>query len=243
MRSTTPQSFTWRGQHVHVYVPFTRAGVAQQIWIENKQGAILVDAGDGTLRDILAHDLSLDKLRGIFFTHGHFDHMGGLHTLLGFLRMIGRKEELPLYSPEGCTEVNAMVIGFISCYADTIPYQIQARTCPPREPFEFAGMTIEVYPMVHYGGIAGAGLLAQVPAAGYRISCRGETVAISGDSAECPALCELVRGADLALIEATFADATKVSKETLAKTHLTEAQAVALGETAKEYRLVHKGSR
>ncbi|MFC1475466.1 MBL fold metallo-hydrolase [Candidatus Zixiibacteriota bacterium] len=191
----------------------------------------------------MSHELKLESLRGIFFTHGHFDHMGGLHSLLGFLRMIGRQEELPLYSPKDCTEVNAAIIGFISCYPETIPFQIFARECPPREVIDFAGMTIEAYPVIHCGDIERAGTLKPVPAVGYRISCNGETVAISGDTADCPALRELIRDADVAFIEATFPSNTEVSKETLAKTHLTEDQAIAIGKTAGEYILVHKGSR
>lgn len=226
-----------------VNVPFTRAGVAHHVWVENEQGAVLFDVGDGALRDILAHDLAPDKLKGIFFTHGHFDHMGGLHSLLGYLRMIGRKEELPIWSPQECTEVNAAIIGFISCYPDTLPFRIHARECPPRTVIEFIGMAVEAFPVVHSGDIVGAGPLTRVPAMGYRISCRGETVAISGDSADCPALRELAKDADIALIEATFPTNTDVGRDVLSQTHLTEGQAIEIGRTAKNYILVHIGTR
>lgn len=240
-----PNNFThtWQGRHLRVNVPFTRAGVAQQIWVENDAGAILIDVGDGALRDILVHELPLDKLRGIFFTHGHFDHMGGLHSLLGFLRMVGRQEELPLYSRKDCTEVNAAIIGFISCYPDTIPFKILARECPVREPFDLAGMIVEAFPVIHSGDIVRAGTLRQVPAVGYRISCNSESVAVSGDTADCPALRELIRDADIAFIEATFPADAEIGKDVPAKTHLTEKQAIEIGKAAKDYILVHIGSR
>jgi ribonuclease Z len=226
-----------------VQVPFTRAGVAHHVWIESEQGAVLFDVGDGALRDILSQELALDKLKGIFFTHGHFDHMGGLHSLLGYLRMVGREAELPIWSPQGCAEVNAAIIGFISCYPDTIPFQIHARECLPRKEIDFIGMAVEAYPVVHSGDIARAGKLSRVPAMGYRISCQGETVAISGDSADCPALRELAKDADIALIEATFPTNTNVSRDVLSATHLTEGQAIEIGRTAKDYLLVHIGTR
>ncbi len=243
MKQISNHSHTWQGRHLRVDIPFTRAGVAQHIWVENEQGAILVDVGDGALRDILSHQFKLENLRGIFFTHGHFDHMGGLHSLLGFLRMIGRQEALPLYAPAGCTEVFAAINNFHACYPDTMPFTMLARECPVRETINLAGMAVEAYTVIHSGDIQRAGILQQVPAVGYRITYNDESVAISGDTADCPTLRKLVRNVDLALIEATFADDAQVKKDSLAKTHLTEKQAIAIGETAKEYILVHKGSR
>ena len=48
---------TWQGKRLRVLVPYSRAGVSQTIWVEGKDGALLVDIGDGALRDILDRDL------------------------------------------------------------------------------------------------------------------------------------------------------------------------------------------
>jgi len=104
-------------------------------------------------------------------------------------------------------------------------------------------MAIEPYAVVHSGDIARAGTLKRVPAVGYKITCKGETVAISGDSGDCPALRELAKDADMAFIEATFPTNTKIKRDVLDKTHLTEGQATEIGRTAKDYILVHKGTR
>jgi len=234
---------SWQGRHIKVYILFSAAGIAQQIWISSEDGVVLVDAGDGLLRDIESTDLDTSQIMGVVFTHGHFDHMGGLYPLLGYMRMIGRKELLLILAPEGCKEVFSMVDNFMKSYAETMPYEITCKEIKPDHAFQLAGMTAEAYPMVHYGGIEGHELLDQIPAVGYRFSCKGETIAISGDTGICPSLSELVKGADWAILEATFEDSKWMNDETLAKVHLSEDVAREIGKLAKNLILVHKGPR
>jgi ribonuclease Z len=233
----------WHGKSIRVKILYSRAGVAQHIWIENEKGGILVDAGDGIIRDLLSSKIDLEELKGVIFTHGHFDHMGGLHSLLGFLRMVGRKRTLLVFTPKGCTEVFSILDNFIRCYPSTIPFKITCNEVPPNRVFQIAGMKIKPYPMIHCGGIEGQEILNQIPALGYRITYKGETVAISGDTGFCSSLRELVKGADLAILEATYSKGKKVKKEFLERVHLSEDLANEIGKSAKDFILVHKGKR
>lgn len=243
MKRRRTNSQFWQGKQVRVEIPFSRAGVAQQIWIESATGSVLIDAGDGTLRDLISTGVDLDKLHGIIFTHGHFDHVGGLHSLLGFLRMIGREEELSVCAPKGCTEVSSIVKNFMNLYSDTIPFKISHVEVQPGQAFQIAGATIKAYVVVHCGSTEGARILDPIPALGYRISYKGEAVAITGDTGFCPALKELVKGVDLAIIEATHQNSKDVGWETLEKVHLSEDLAKEVGKWAKEFILVHRGAR
>ena len=114
MNDTGP--FAWENDEVEVRIPFSAAGVGTTIVLTSKfTGRImLLDVGDGTLRDLLkhggiqfVHDLDL-----VAITHGHFDHMGGVHSLLGFLRMMKRSEKLHLLLPAGCIEAIESIRGF-----------------------------------------------------------------------------------------------------------------------------------
>ena len=234
---------SWMGKHIKADILYSKAGTAQQIWVSGEDGSILVDAGDGLLRDIEFADFDVNQIKGVIFTHGHFDHMGGLYSLLGYMRMVGREELLLIFAPEGCTEVFSMVDNFKKSYGESMPYEITCKKTKPNEEFQLAGMTVKAYPMVHYGGIEGHELLDQVPAMGYRFSYKGETIAISGDTGICPSLSELVKGADLAILEATFKDSKSVDDEILAKVHLSEDVAEEVGKLAKYLILVHKGPR
>jgi ribonuclease Z len=92
--------------------------------ISSDEGDVLVDAGDGTLRDLLELDYDFERLKAIAITHGHFDHVGGLWTLLGFLRMTGRTNDLFLIAPTSCSEIKNLVKSFITVYNDTMPFKI-----------------------------------------------------------------------------------------------------------------------
>ncbi|KPL02675.1 MAG: hypothetical protein AMJ90_05130 [candidate division Zixibacteria bacterium SM23_73_2] len=241
MRNRKGFFYSWSGKSIKIKVLYSRAGIAQHIWMENEKGWILVDAGDGIIRDLLSNKVNFEELKGVIFTHGHFDHMGGLHSLLGYLRMVGRIKSLLIFAPKGCTEVFSIAENFRKCYPGTIPFKIMCNDVHPHRVFQIAGMKIKPYPMIHCGGIEGYGILDRIPALGYRISYKGETVAISGDTGFCHSLRELVKGADLAVLEATYENSKGIEKDSLERVHLSEDLAKRIGKLAKDFILVHKG--
>jgi ribonuclease Z len=243
MPENTIKNAAWSGNNLTVKILFSRAGIAQHILVENDDSALLFDTGDGILRDLKSGGIILDKLEALFYTHGHFDHMGGLHSLLGFLRMIGRKKDLYIYAPEGCSEVISMAGNFVSLYSETMPFRIHLENALPGEKQRFPNIEVQPFPVVHCGSIEGQPVMDPLPALGYRISSGCETVVISGDTGDCESLRENVKGADLAIIEATFRSGDETSEEQLLKVHLSEDLAAEIGKTAKDYILVHKGRR
>lgn len=238
---------TWRGKHVKAKILFSKAGVAQQIWVENTIGSILFDAGDGTLRDILKHKLNYKRIKGVVFTHGHFDHIGGLYSLLGYLRMKRRTEPLPIYLPKDCAEPILILKAYIKHYQKSIPFKITIKEIKPKDIFTIAGMKIKAYKMMHCGSVKGPDgnvmILAPIPALGYRISYKNEMIAISGDTGADGDLKSLVNGVDLAIIEATFRSSKGIPKEAIEKVHLSEDVAKKIGKRAKEFNLIHFGKR
>ena len=171
----------WTGKTVTVEVLFSYPGLATQILIRYTDGGfLLLDTGDGCLRDLLECDHDPSTLLGVVYTHGHFDHVGGLHSLLGYLRMIGRIKPLPVVGPSDCTQLWETVATFKRCYADSMPYEITCHETDDRQFVEFGCVSIEAFSVVHCGSISTGQLLSQIPALGYRISSCGETVAFTG---------------------------------------------------------------
>jgi ribonuclease Z len=238
---------TWRGKHIKAKILFSKAGVAQQIWVEHKTGSILFDTGDGTLRDILKNKLDYKRLKGIVLTHGHFDHIGGLYSLLGYLRMKRRTEPLPIYLPKDCAEPVLILKAYIKHYQKSIPFKITIKEIKPKDIFTIAGMKIKAFKMMHCGSVKGPDgkemILSPIPALGYRIRYKYESIAISGDTGTDGDLESLVTGADLAIIEATFKSSKNILSEAIEKVHLSEDVARKIGKTAKDLILIHKGRK
>ena len=233
---------TWTGKSLSVEILFSRPGIATQIWLGYPGGGFLVDIGDGSLRDLLEHSYHPKTIGGVICTHGHFDHVGGLHSILGYLRMIGRTKPLQLIGPPGCVELWKAVESFRHFYEDSTPFEILCTEMHDRQVVQIDGVSIMAFPVVHCGSIATGLVLDQVPALGYRVSLGGETVAITGDTGFCDTLQDLVADADLAVLEATFAESEGVSPEVLNNVHLSEDVARKVGRQAKRYMLVHRGA-
>jgi L-ascorbate metabolism protein UlaG (beta-lactamase superfamily) len=156
-----------------------------------------------------------------------------------------RTEALPIYLPKDCAEPLLILNAYLKHYGKSIPFKITYKEIKPKDTFRIAGMAIKAYKMVHCGSVKGPDgnemILAPIPAFGYRITYKNETVAISGDTGTDGELKSLVNRADLAIIEVTFKSSAKVPKEAIENVHLSEDVAKKFGQLTKDFILIHKG--
>ncbi|MBC7221274.1 ribonuclease Z [Candidatus Bipolaricaulota bacterium] len=227
----------WKGRHLSVEILFSQGGLATQVLVRVGDSAILFDAGDGTLRDLLQAGVSPHVLAGVFFTHGHADHVSGLYGLLGYLRAEDHRKPFCVWYPETCCEVEAILGAFRACHDESIPYALESKVLSDGETVRLEEVQVLARKVEHWNSVGGR-LLSPAPALGYRLSSHGEVVAISGDTAPCSALVDLVKDADLALVEATLDETASAEQRT--HLHLTATAARAVAGLARRAWFIHR---
>jgi ribonuclease BN (tRNA processing enzyme) len=235
-----PYQQRWMNDETEVFVPFSAAGVSTTIEVTSKLAGktMLLDVGDGALRDLLfAHQGTswIHEIDIIALTHGHFDHMGGLHSLLGFLRLFKRTHPLNILVPANCTEAIGTVANFRRYYSSTLPFRIDMHEMRDGSGFNTGFFRVQAIAVEHSELEFGNGT-ELVPALGFRVSIGPTVVAYTGDTRWCKGAEEVVRHADLAIIEATKREPPTEG----ARVHLTEGEAQELASLAKESLLVHR---
>lgn len=169
----------------------------------------VVDTGMGSARNLMVWHVPLEKIRGVFFTHFHSDHIGDLGELRLQTWVAGRHTPLKVYGPPGVEDV---VEGFNKAYSHDADYRTahHGEKMLPREDVDLIPMVV---PMTGATAPALAANRLKVtairvnhgpvkPAYGYRFDYNGRSVTISGDTAPYHPLAVAARGSDVLVHEA-----------------------------------------
>jgi ribonuclease BN (tRNA processing enzyme) len=173
----------------------------------------IVDAGTGLVRRAAAaRDKGVAALRPVnlkiaFLTHLHSDHTLGLPDLMITPWIMGRKEPLELYGPQG---TQAMVNRILEAYevdrkirtegmehSNNTGWKVNVHEITPGVVFKDANVTVTAFAVRH----------GNLNAFGYRFASSDRTIVISGDTSPTDAIVENCHGCDLLISEAY----TKVS--------------------------------
>jgi ribonuclease Z len=82
----------------------------------------LIDCGEGTQTQMRKYKIGFSKINHIFISHLHGDHIFGLIGLISTFALIGRKNELHLYSHSELQKFLSPQIEFL--YAEELPFKI-----------------------------------------------------------------------------------------------------------------------
>jgi len=170
----------------------------------------VVDAGEGAARNIAQMGLPNARIKAMFLTHYHSDHIDGMGPMM-LLRWTasGNTAPLPVYGPTG---VESVIAGFNAAYAldndyrtahhgpeITPPAAAAATAMPfavPATPtivYEADGLRVTAFAVDHR---------PVQPSVGYRFDYKGRSVVVSGDTAPSKTLEAASKGADLLIHEA-----------------------------------------
>ncbi len=90
--------------------------------LQVQESSYLIDCGEGTQMRMNDFDIRRGKIRQIFISHLHGDHIYGLIGLLTSYALLGRKEPLDIFSPEG---LEAMIQLQISYGGGRFPFPVR----------------------------------------------------------------------------------------------------------------------
>jgi ribonuclease BN (tRNA processing enzyme) len=176
----------------------------------------LFDTGDGVLRQLAAAGLSVSRVRAVFVSHHHFDHVAGLTPLLVNRWLLHSTAPLPVYGPPGTV---AMLAGVATASRpiELVPITIggppkppiaatiAARDLPgdvtePRVVYEDAAVRVSVVLNDHFHFPAGSPE-AESRSYAFRIDTKTRSFAYTGDTGPSARVVALARGVDVLVSE------------------------------------------
>ena len=156
---------------------------------------LLLDLGSGALGALQRH-VHPDSLDAVALSHLHPDHvvdLCGLYVMRRY-RPSGRlPRRLPVHGPSGTAERLGLMYHGVEPGGMDSEFEVCAVT--DRTAFTVGPFTVTAFAVNH-----------PVEAYGYRVEADGAVLAFTGDTDDCPALDDLLRDADLALVDAAFVD-------------------------------------
>jgi ribonuclease BN (tRNA processing enzyme) len=241
---------SWTGKFMRLDTIYSVAGVSTSMFLTTPDGTFIVDIGDGALRDMLEVARTIfgeisnvgesdigpisEWLRGVFITHPHYDHYSGLMALLYFLNTVGRKEPLPIFYPEGSDPIESLTDHYTEHLFEDSQFDPDLFPLKYNDRIRIDNTEVVSLSSVHRHSRPGK-VGGPVKACHYQFTYGGEKVVFSGDTGDISNLEKICRGADLAVVEATYPEGNEISDGV----HLTVEQARKATSGAMDVLLIH----
>ena len=177
------------------------------ILVEAGQEKLLFDCGRGAMQRLyqLKHDTDITAL---FLTHLHSDHVVGLTDFWLTGWVMGRKEPLRLFGPDGTTD---MAKHLTEAFAFDIHMRRDLDEQLPGAGVELVAKDIQQGVAYESGGVKVTAFAvdhgAVKPAFGYRVDYDGHSVVLSGDTRYSENLIRFAQGTDVLIHEVIDVDA------------------------------------
>ncbi|MFD1293640.1 ribonuclease Z [Lutibacter holmesii] len=132
----------------HSATPRVNANPTSQ-FLEIKNHHFLIDCGEGTQVQLRRYNVKFSKIKHIFISHLHGDHVFGLVGLISTFRLLNRESELHVYGPKGIKEMITLQLKLSNSWTH---YPLLFHELSSKEPeliFEDEKVEVHTIPLDH----------------------------------------------------------------------------------------------
>lgn len=202
------------------------------ILVETARGGVLLDCGEGTVRQLDRGAIALDRIETVLVSHFHGDHFLGLPGLLQTMQMHGRTSAVHVYGPTGAA---LMLDRILHMGTPAVEFPVIAHELVSGRTVELPSFTIDTADAQH-----------PVPAVAIRLTGTQPpypSMVFSGDTAPCASVISLARDVDLLIHESTGAALIESQMNAWGHSTARQAATVAREARARALMLTHFSSR
>lgn len=177
-----------------------------------ESGVYFVDVGDGAAGQLAAAGIPLQQVKGVFISHLHFDHTGGLAAVLGLRFQLNAPGVLTVYGPPGTKEFVAGLVASMTPSAEA-GYGVPGEHNPAPAAMvsvveirdgahiDLEGFTARAAENSHYSFPKGSEPDKRFDSLSFRFDLPQRSIVYTGDTGPSANVVKLARNADLLVAE------------------------------------------
>ena len=120
--------------------------------VETRNRVYMIDAGDGTVRQMLKYGFDPNDIHCIFISHTHPDHAAGLFSLLQMMRLKNRTNPLEIYLPRGVLPGFESIFPYFQIYQEKWDFHFHLLPIKPGFLYDHDGFQLSAIANNHLKG-------------------------------------------------------------------------------------------
>lgn len=169
----------------------------------------LVDAGDGAAGQLAKAGLRLPQVKGLFISHNHFDHTGGVLAVLGLRMQLNARDKLNIYGPPGTKAfVDGLLLGMepareaaYGMPGSSWAANIEVNELTGSSIIELDGLVVRVAENSHFRIPENSNTPEKAKSLSFRFDLNDRSIVYTGDTGPSEAVESLAKGADVLVCE------------------------------------------